>query len=256
VSFAVSRGTTLLLTWLIIAGIITFVSIEIEDLLHSTTTQFIWYFFAIYFMKVAFEWLHEHLNELFDKIFFHRLHVAERKIGEMQAELRTAASFDVIDRRLIDEPTERLAIASGAVFRRAPEGDYRPYVAFRGWNGPLQGPIPEANVQRICAQGCSPVRLDHALDLATAPQGVEQPVIAIPIAGTFGVAAVVLYGSHHAGDDLTKDELALLAKLGDAAGTAYVRVEALMLREDVGRFKRQLDRLPYDLGDDVAGTPA
>jgi len=252
ISFAVSRGTTLVLTWLIIAAAITGVSILIEDLLHSVPSmQFLLYFAAILLMKIAFEWLHERLNEGCDRIFFRRLHLAERRLEEVRSELGEANTFDTIDTRLIEEPAKSLDLASAAVFRRDGAGIYRRHAQSFGWTSERDGAaFSGEELERKLGGKRSPVRLDAISPNVALPEGAAQPVLAAPLFGASGIAAVALYGAHRAGDDLTKEEYILLQDLSTAAGHAYSRVEALQLREQVRDQKERLEQMPYGVTDD------
>lgn len=74
------------------------------------------------------------------------------------------------------------------------------------------------------------------------PQGVELPVVAIPIGtGADTLYAVALYGAHNTGDDLNADERKLLFDIAQKAATAYEHLQAKLLQGEVERLKHQLE---------------
>jgi len=250
VSFAVSRGTTLILTWLIIAAVFTWATIAIEHVLHSISMQFLWYFVAILVIKVTFEWLHERLNEGCDRIFFRRLHVAEQRFARLHAELRDAKDLDDIDRRMTDDPVRILDLASAAVFRGESAGAYSRHVASIGWPSQCDDvTLPRATLDRLLQGRQAPVHLNASTLHVSMPTGTAQPIVAVPVFGAAGIAAVALYGAHRAGDDLTQEEYQLLHDLSAAAGVAYSRIETLQLREQVHALTQKLAQLPCDHAD-------
>jgi hypothetical protein len=115
VRFALSRGTTLLLTSVIIAGALAGIGIWIEDYLHeSLASRIAVYVLVVLVLKLVFEWLHERFNEACDHWLFHRFHLAEERLRIVADELPSVESLDAIDRTLIAEPVASLDLASAA----------------------------------------------------------------------------------------------------------------------------------------------
>ena len=224
VSFAVSRGTTLVLTWIIIAAGFTALTILVEEMgvLPSREDKFVWYFAALLVIKITFEWLHEKLNDLCDHLFFHRLHRAEHRFGEVRERLAEARDLDEVDGRMIREPYACLDLASAAAFRRDAGDVFRPHIPPAGWDSTRPGAaLPAGEVEHLLDGARGPVRLDARARILALPGGTAQPVIAAPVLGNVGLAAVALYGAHRTGDDLSNEEFALLR---DLAGGRELRL--------------------------------
>jgi hypothetical protein len=242
VRFAVSRGTTLFLTWLIIAIAITFVSTEIEEYLqHFWSLQFLWYFVAVLCMKMAFETLHERLNQVCDKVFFHRLHVARDRIAKAGAEFVPLDSFDAIDGRIRDLAVHSFDLTGAAVLRRNSANTFE---RISGSTAPRHALSCE-QVAREIGNATRPVRLSVESGLVTELGGSAQAVLAAPIQGASGTAAVVLYGGHRSGTDLADEEVTLLGDLCLEAGRAYVRVAANGLQQRNLALESQIDRIRH-----------
>lgn len=251
VRFAFSRGTTLLLTSIIFAGALAGIGVWIEEFLHeSLASKIVVYVLVVLVLKMVFEWLHEQLNEACDHWLFRRLHVAEERLYNVADALPSVETLDAIDLRLIAEPVASLNLASAAVFRRDARGRFRQYAEPIGWLGGRNAPLPIGEMPLA--------ELDKrraAISLPERREGVGpktwEPVLAMPVVAAGGVAAIVLYGAHDTGDDLTGEERALLSRLVATAGNAYDRVVTVVLRRQVEHLSQKLAALPYDLGDDV-----
>jgi hypothetical protein len=251
VRFALSRGSTLLLTSIIFAGALAGIGVWIEEFLHeSLASKIAVYVLVVLVLKMVFEWLHERFNEACDRWLFHRLHLAEERLSNVADELPGVESLDAIDRRLIAEPVASLNLASAAVFRRDTQGTFRQYAEPIGWRSGRDAamPIGDAPLAEL-AQRRAAISLPERREGA-GPKTWE-PVLAMPVMAAGGMAAIVLYGAHDTGDDLTGEERVLLSRLVATAGNAYDRVVNVLLRREVEDLSQKLDALPYDLGDDV-----
>jgi hypothetical protein len=251
VRFALSRGTTLLLTSVIIAGALAGIGIWIEDYLHeSLASRIAVYVLVVLVLKLVFEWLHERFNEACDHWLFHRFHLAEERLRIVADELPSVESLDAIDRTLIAEPVASLDLASAAVFRRDAAGAFRQYSEPIGWSGGRDAAIPLGEGQlRELAQQRAAIRLPERRDVV-GPKTWE-PVLAMPVVAAGGVAAIVLYGAHNTGDDVTGEEHGVLSRLLMASGNAYDRVETILLQREVEALSHKLDALPYDIAGEI-----
>jgi hypothetical protein len=73
----------------------------------------------------------------------------------------------------------------------------------------------------------------------------------MPVVAGGGVAAIVLYGAHNTGDDVTGEEHGVLSRLLMASGNAYDRVETILLQREVEALSHKLDALPYDIASEI-----
>jgi len=74
------------------------------------------------------------------------------------------------------------------------------------------------------------------------PEDLERPVLVAPVATVKRCFAVVLYGGHEAGTDLSSAERSLLGHLANSALTAYAQVEDDWLRDLIAALERELEQ--------------
>ena len=239
VSFACSRATTLLGTWVIIGVLLAALSVLIEEYLpfHDRILVFIG---AVAFVKLTLERLHDRLNEACDHLFFRSLVDAEGKLRGLAASLAAGDRCESVDDRLSADPATCLGLKSAAVFRREDDGTYRQTAAI-GWGGkrPQSSALPVALVEKIQklekAERLRPEELYEDM-----PKGTALPVLAVPVIGRDGLVAVALYGAHETGDDLNDDEIAMLDEFGRAAVSGYECVEALTQQRRIEELEAQV----------------
>jgi hypothetical protein len=75
------------------------------------------------------------------------------------------------------------------------------------------------------------------------PEGVRQPVLAVPVANPRRCFAVALYSGHESGADLDQQERKLLNGLARQAEIAYAYLESEMLRARVTALEGRLAKL-------------
>lgn len=239
VSFACSRATTLLGTWVIIGVLLAGVSVLIEELLpfHDRILIFI---AAVALVKLTFERLHDRLNEACDHLFFRSLVEAEEKLRGLAASLAAGDRCESVDDRLSTDPAICLGLKSAAVFRRENDGAYRQTAAI-GWadKRPQPSALPVAFVEKLRTTNKAK-RLEPKDLTEDMPKGTALPVLAVPVTGRDGLVAVALYGAHETGDDLNDDEIAILDEFGRAAVSGYECVEALMQQRRIEELEAQV----------------
>jgi hypothetical protein len=64
------------------------------------------------------------------------------------------------------------------------------------------------------------------------PQGVGEPVLAVPVLVRHRLIAIALYGSHSNGEALDPDEVDAIDRLASGAAAAYDHLEAEALRRE------------------------
>lgn len=251
IRFALSRGTTMLLTSIIIAGALAAAGTWIEELLkESLASQILVYVLIVIVMKLVFELLHEQFNHTCDRLFFRRLHFAEKSLRRVADELPRAENFDAIDRKLIVEPAGCLDLASAAVFRREPSGIFRQKTDPIGWAGGRDADLPlEESTLKELARRREAMRLRESEAYDPKRPKTFEPVIAMPVIAAQGLVAVALYGAHNTGNDVTAEEHEIMQALVAPAGNAYNGVEVIALQREVEELSRRLQALPYDIFD-------
>ena len=198
IRLAVSRGTTTILTSILIAAALATIAVAIEEHLHdSLASQILVYVLVVIVLKLLFEWLHEKLNHACDRVLFRRLHAAQQSLRRIANELPVSDSFDAIDRQLITEPAGCLDLASAAVFRREPMGNFRQRIDPIGWSGGRDSDLPlnESALKELARRG-EAMRLKESDAYDPSQARTADPVIAMPVVAAEGLVAVVLYGAH------------------------------------------------------------
>ena len=151
-----------------------------------------------------------------------------------------AESHEAVDRFLVHEPLEALALVSAAVFHR--DGDRKQYVrevAF-GWDASsIKELTPEDPlVLHLLAEGAT-VRLADVTWTAETVPALGNALIAMPVLLRDELVSIVLYGAHRSGADIDPDEVRSLDVLVERAGAAYDHIEARSLRAQVESLERE-----------------
>lgn len=198
-------------------------------------------------MKYGVDSVQEHAITLFDSIFFRKLQQAEKTLDEVADELAHAddkLSVARIEDALIAMPAAALDLASAALFRLH-NGVYRRTCA-RDWPGGAVASLPaqHAIVGMLNSGRRASLRFDPSELPADLPGGPAAPALAVPVRSAGRIEAIVFYGGHRGGDDLNDDELRLLEKLAAAASIAYVTLELIALRKQIGPLPGDLQDVP------------
>lgn len=222
VTFALSRATTRLITWLFILAMIAVPAYFIHEWMHNafhTAVVLLPLFLLLTFTEHA---LHQWLNEACDRLFFRSLHRAEKRLRDFEAMFGKAESCDSVDRVLVDEPVALLALASAAVFRKEENATFR-RVRAMGWGAENTSEIAsDKPLIHELMRMKKPIRLEEGDDLLDGiPPGLAKPAVAVPVITRSGLSAIALYGAHKAGDDLPEEEVAILGDLARNAALAY-----------------------------------
>lgn len=217
---------------------------EYQGLLH--VPEWIWPLVIAPVVLVALQRLHEIAVDLADHAFNPAYHRARRGLAQAGREVLAADGFAAIDRCLVEAPAHALRLASVAVFRDT-DGTFRRVEPAVGWpDGTLAALHPQFDGPIIAsARDGRPRRLAPGeWRRAGAPAEDAAPCLAVPVRGGIQRAiAVVLFGPHTTGSDITPDECELLRGLAEQAAFAYERVEAAMLRREVRALRAQLQAL-------------
>jgi hypothetical protein len=132
--------------------------------------------------------------------------------------------LDSVERILIEVPVRLLGLTSGALFEKNQHGDFTIKRRFR-WPenvlGTLRGDDPI-----VAWMEMAPTRSreadwdDHAL-----PPDFEPPALVLPIVTRRAVKRLVLLGPHTTSEDLARDEIRLIERLGRTAAANYEAAE-------------------------------
>ena len=208
--------------------------------------EWIWPLVVAPIMLIVLQRLHEVGVDLVDHAFNRAYHRARRGLQRAGRALETAGSFTAIDRVLVEDAARSLRLASAAVFRVADGTVHRTEPAV-GWEGTSLRVLQRDTDALVfaCLTDRRPIRLPPVRRHCPGwPEEEQAPCLAVPVCGNApeGVA-VVLYGLHRTGSDITEDECDVLHALAVQAGRAYDRVEAETLRREVRILRARLSAL-------------
>jgi hypothetical protein len=188
--------------------------------------------------------LHEIAVELLDRVFNRQFHSAREQLKTANEALARAETLPEIDCLLVESAVRALGLSSGAVFRN--DGKvFRRTQDTRGWTASMKKELlPEqqdAAALRSLKEG-DPVHLSQdSLNASDVPLDLAAPCLAVPVrSGVPEASAVVLFGPHQSGNDITADESEMLELLAARAAMAYERVFTAILRKEVATLKQKL----------------
>jgi len=187
------------------------------------------------------------VNTTVDRVLFRRHHAAEQRLRQVTAALPFATTEQGIAEAIVVEPAHNLDLASAALFyRESAEGPLRRVLSL-GWGEAHASSIdPESLLVRYLQAEHAALRLEDEQQWLPpgAPEGVEHPVLAIPVVSQHMLNAVVLYGSHVNGTLPDPDEVALLEALAKAAAASHqqVRIATLMREKEAAERESELQR--------------
>jgi hypothetical protein len=193
--------------------------------------------------------LHHNVDRFVDSTFFRARHEAEKRLARAAAALGRAESHEAVDRFMVHEPVQALALTSGALFRRSqPSKPFTRELAI-GWGEPDLRELTADHplVLYLLAEG-APVRLGDVRWTADAGEfHVANSVLAAPVLLREQLAAIVLYGPHRSGADIDPDEIRSLAPLTERAGAAYDHIEVQALRAVVQRLMQERQTTDHEM---------
>jgi hypothetical protein len=158
-------------------------------------------------------------HRLIEAVVFRAWHRAETCLRAAAERLTDDEELtpEQVNRTVVDLPVETLHLDRGALFRHTTDGSYE-----------LEWSVhwPHDAPRRV-----------PTVDLATLETGLDVAGIVLGIAIGRRLARIALFGPHRTGEDLDRDEAALLRELARAAASAYERLEADALRQELRRLR-------------------
>ncbi len=190
--------------------------------------------------------LQKRTDNLVDRVFFRTRYQAEARIDALTLQLPHADSMGNVLHALVDDAAEALDLASAAVFVRS-EAMRELYERkdARGWEGVTVERLftDEQIVGKLARTRARATIGDLDLDGCALPEGLQRPVLGVPIVAHDDVLAVVLYGQHRSGATLDPEEEKMLDRLAEAAAAAYDHIEAERLRSEIAAMAKTVTRL-------------
>ena len=192
---------------------------------------------ALVAIVVAFslEAIHGAIERFVDGAIFRRRHLAERHLAQVAAGLPHASNTAAVTDALLHQPVLALGLASAEGYERDADGEYA-----------SGGKSIEPSIPLRLEAKRRPVRL-HSFDGDQTENDAGVPVLAVPVFCRHGLETIVLYGPHVSGEDIDPDEVASLARIGAAAGSAYDNLDAARAARDIDRWRRIAQRQAREL---------
>ncbi|HXW52401.1 MAG TPA: hypothetical protein VEJ41_10455 [Candidatus Acidoferrales bacterium] len=240
VSFIISRTLVYTILISILVAAFALIDLFVGKLLERTKLALTLEILTALFMGVWLHAMHERVDRFVDSVLFRRRHLAEKRLARVAKALPHSPSVSFVDEALVAEPVEALDLASCALFRRDGDSQFKRYRAC-GWNdGSATSLEPNDNLV---------VHLEAELDMLRVtdvrwprtdiPQGLQQPLLAVPIVIGHRLEAFALYGGHKGGEALDPDEIRTLRRLAEPAGAAYDHLRAESLRRELEDLRSQ-----------------
>lgn len=171
--------------------------------------------------------LHARIDRFVDSVLFRRRHLAEQHLERASKTLMHAESAQFIDEVLVVEASDVLSLASAAVFHRDADGNYVRALE-SGWG--------ETHCALLLRDDHLIINLLAELDAleipsirwpyCNVPEGLAQPLLAIPFVVRHEMLGFVLYAGHAGGEAIDPDERRVLIRLSAAAAAAYDHIRS------------------------------
>jgi hypothetical protein len=185
---------------------------------------------------------------LISRIHEWAVHLADRHFNRAVAEAGTrlgnavlnASSVAEIEGHLVHGVHGALGLASASIFREE-GGIFRRDAQDGGWDGASARTLDPQDPMLEPVRTCRPFGIDaKAAARNHLPEGLARPVLAVPVGDRFRCVALALYGAHAAGDDLNRDERAMLAELAHKAACVLTKLEHDQLCRRIAELESEL----------------
>ncbi|MBV9288466.1 MAG: hypothetical protein JO288_11710, partial [Hyphomicrobiales bacterium] len=187
---------------------------------------------------------HEIIAHLADRLFDLPFRRAEERLADVGRKIRHAASLAEVERLMVEEPVARLGLASAAAFREI-NGAFRRRASI-GWEAANADRLEASDPLLAKRLGGAPFGFSAGKQDPQDrhfPRDLAHPLIVVPVGNARRCYAVILYGGHEAGTDLSHNERGLLARLGREAEIAYANIESDDFRARIDALEGKLAAL-------------
>jgi hypothetical protein len=154
-----------------------------------------------------------------------------------------AGNFAEIEGHLVHGARSALCLASASVFREE-GGVFRRTAEDQGWDDAAARTLDPRDPMLEPVQMHRPFGVDaKAAARNRLPDGLMQPIIAVPVGDRFRCLALALYGPHATGNDLNHDERAMLAELADTAASVFIKLDRDQLCQRIAALECELETI-------------
>lgn len=215
VNVAVSRATVYTILSIAVVGVFALVDLFFTRALAAKNAGLIADMGLALILGFSFNTLHRHIDSFVDRILFKRRHIAEEHVARVTVAMRYAHSEAHVESMLLEEPKRAFGISGACLLSET------------------QRKARDAETLASYLEGArTAVRLTTSQWNLAALDASWIPAVAIPIFSHNALDAIIIYAMHADGTDLDTQEVALLERLCDAAGSALDRLEAERLRAE------------------------
>jgi len=193
--------------------------------------------------------IHETAVHLVDRHFNRAVSQAGERLGNA---ILTAGDFAEIEGHLVHGAHSALALASASVFREE-GGVFRRSAEDQGWDNAAARTLDPRDPMLEPVQTRRPFGVDpKAAARNRLPDGLMRPIVAVPVGDRCRCLALALYGPHATGNDLNRDERAMLAELADKAASVFMKLDHDQLCQRIAALESELETIATKL---AAGDP-
>ncbi len=189
--------------------------------------------------------IHEAAVHLADRHFNRAVIEAQKRLGHA---ISHAGSVAEVESLLVHGVGDALHLASASLFR-AEHGKFLRVCDDRGWDDASARELDGREGMLGASRAMRPFNIDaESARRNHFPEGLARPVLAVPVGDRFCCWAITFYGAHAAGDDLNRDERAMLARLAPEAASVLAKLERDRLCRRIVALETALDLAVVETG--------
>ncbi|HXW50766.1 MAG TPA: hypothetical protein VEJ41_02150 [Candidatus Acidoferrales bacterium] len=243
VSFVVSRALVYAVLTFVIASVFSlieyFVGHELEAVRLAQIIEIVLAIGVSFWIKA----LETRVEKIVDVVFFRRRREAMQRLERDANALHRASEPGTVDKYLVQEAIDALALSSAALFRRDGTSFERSQSA--GWPATALKTIDQDDKIVLTLESESqPLRTaEIGWQHAGLPAGNAAPILAIPIMDRRDLAGFVMYGPHSNGADVDPEEVQRLYHLCRSAQFTYEEIRLEQLTRQVDELRAEVTRL-------------
>jgi len=189
--------------------------------------------------------IHEGAVHLADRHFNRAVVEAEKRLSGAIHDSRSVAE---VESHLVDGVYTALGLASASIFRHE-GGKFVRTSESHGWDENAARELDPQDAMLAPLETRRPFNVEReGARRNNLPEGLARPVLVLPVGDRFRCAALAFYGAHAAGDDLNRDERAMLARLAPEAASVLGKLEHDRLCRRITALETALDLATAEIG--------
>jgi hypothetical protein len=181
--------------------------------------------------------IHETAVHSTDRLFHRSVTKAGERLGDA---ILNAENFVEIENHLVQGVHGALGLASASLFREQ-DNVFRRTAADQSWDDAATQVLDPGDPMLQPAHAHRPFNVNaKAAGRNHLPEGLQRPILAVPVGDQLRCLALALYGPHVTGNDLNRDERTMLAELADKAASALTKLNEDELRQRIATLEGEL----------------